>query len=83
MSAGLPIVASNFPLWREIVEGNKCGICVEPTDSAAIGKAVQYLVDNPAEASEVGQNGRRAVLRKYNWTNEEQKLLALYRRVLQ
>jgi len=83
MSAGVPIITSNFPLWREIVKGNKCGICVEPTDAAAIGAAIQYLVDNPNEAREMGQRGRRAVVEKYNWSNEEMKLLALYKQVLE
>lgn len=83
MSAGLPIITSDFPLWREIVEGNKCGICVEPTDTAAIGAAIQYIVDNPNEAREMGQRGRRAVVEKYNWSNEEMRLLALYKQVLE
>ena len=30
MSAGLPLITSNFPFWREIVEKNNCGICVDP-----------------------------------------------------
>jgi glycosyltransferase involved in cell wall biosynthesis len=82
MSAGVPIITSNFPLWREIVEGNKCGVCVEPTDAAAIGAAIQYLADNPSEALEMGQRGLRAIVDKYNWSNEEMKLLALYSQVL-
>ena len=78
MSAGLPIITSNFPLWREIVEGNQCGICVDPLDPKAIGEAIQYLIDNPAEAEQMGKNGRQAVEQKYNWSIEEQKLLDLY-----
>ncbi len=77
MSAGLPIITSNFPLWREIVEGNQCGICVDPLDPKAIGEAIQYLIDLPAEAEQMGKNGRQAVEKKYNWSIEEQKLLKL------
>ncbi|KZZ64846.1 glycosyl transferase [Oleiphilus sp. HI0130] len=82
MSAGLPIVTSNFPLWREIVEGNNCGICVDPENIAELAKAVQYLNDNSVEAERLGANGRRAVAEKYNWEQEEQKLSALYKDLL-
>ena len=78
MAAGIPVIASNFPLWRDIVEGNQCGSCVDPLDSKAIGEAIQYLIDHPAEAQQMGKNGRQAVEQKYNWTIEEQKLLELY-----
>jgi len=79
MSAGLPIITSNFTLWREIVEGNECGLCVDPMDPKAIGGAIQYLIDHPAEADQMGKNGRQAVEKKYNWLIEEQKLLKLYK----
>lgn len=82
MSAGLPVVTSNFPLWREIVEGNKCGICVDPEDIDEIASAIQYLVDNPIEAERMGGNGRKAVMEKYNWEQEEKKLLKLYKNLL-
>ena len=78
MAAGIPVIASNFPLWREIVEGNQCGLCVDPLDPKAIGEAIQTLIDHPAEAEQMGKNGRQAVEQKYNWSIEEQKLLDLY-----
>jgi len=78
MSAGLPVVASNFPLWRDIVEGNDCGICVDPLDVLAIRDAIQYLLDHPKETQRLGENGRRAVEEKYNWESEAMKLQSLY-----
>jgi len=75
---GLPIVCTNFDLWREIIETEKCGICVNPSDRNGIKEAVQYLLDNPDIATQMGMNGRRAVLEKYNWTNQEKILLTMY-----
>jgi len=83
MSAGIPVVASNFSLWREIVEGSECGLCVDPLNPESIGKAIQYLIDNPIQANRMGKNGRKAVEDKYNWSVEEGKLLTLYRGVWQ
>lgn len=78
MAAGLPMVASNFPLWRKIVEDNNCGICVDPTNKNAVRAACVDLLSNPEKGQQLGRNGRKAVLEKYNWANEEKTLLALY-----
>ena len=78
MVAGLPVIASNFPLWKEIIEGNNCGICVNPLEPKEIAKAVEYLIKHPEEARKMGENGRKAVLEKYNWENESKKLLEVY-----
>ena len=82
MMAGIPVIASNFPLWKEIVEGNECGICVDPTKPEEIARAVKYLIDYPEESRRMGENGRKAVLEKYNWEIESKKLLKLYNKLL-
>jgi glycosyltransferase involved in cell wall biosynthesis len=83
MAAGLPVIASNFPLWKEIVEGNKCGLTVDPLNPREIAQAVEYLLEHPELRQEMGENGRRAVIEKYNWEQEAEKLLALYQRLLE
>jgi glycosyltransferase involved in cell wall biosynthesis len=82
MSAGLPVIASKFPLWRKIIEGNDCGICVDPENSKEIAAAINRLASNPAEAERLGCNGKAAVERAYNWGIEESKLLELYTSVV-
>jgi len=81
MSAGLPVIASDFPLWREIIEGNDCGLCVDPLDPQAIADAIDHLVEHPEVARRMGENGRKAVVERYNWAVEEKKLIALYERL--
>lgn len=78
MAVGLPVIASNFPLWREIIEKNECGLCVDPRDPKAIAEAIDYLVANPREAEKMGLNGQRAVQGRFNWGVEEQKLIEFY-----
>ena len=82
MSAGIPVIASDLPLWREIIAGNDCGLLVDPLNPAAIAEAIDTLVSNPTMAQRMGENGRRAVEERYNWGIEEQKLLAFYERIL-
>lgn len=78
MAAGLPFVASNFPLWRRIIEGADCGICVDPTNPLAVREACQYLLSHPEDGQRMGRNGKNAVDKQYNWNVEAQKLISLY-----
>jgi len=82
MMEGIPVVASNFPVWRDLIEGNQCGLCVDPLNSKEILEAIKYLIANPKEAQKMGANGRRAVMERYNWEHEAKKLLQLYKELL-
>jgi glycosyltransferase involved in cell wall biosynthesis len=78
MALGLPVIASDFPKWRKIIEDAGCGILVDPNSPVEIAKAMQWMLDNKAEAVEMGFRGRQAVLKKYSWPSEENTLLKLY-----
>ncbi len=82
MSAGIPVIASDFPLWREIVEGNDCGLCVDPLNPEEIAGAIDFLIKNPERAECMGKNGKNAVIGKYNWHIEETKLVDFYHNLM-
>ena len=82
MAAGIPVVASDFPFWQEIIERHNCGICVDPHNPQEIAKAVNTLLTDNELAAAMGANGRRAVEEVYNWQNEERKLLNLYQELI-
>lgn len=82
MYAEIPVLCSNFPIWKQFVEKYDCGIAVDPYDDGAICRAISYLKKNPQRAAEMGRNGRKAVLKELNWDREGAKLVDWYRRLL-
>jgi glycosyltransferase involved in cell wall biosynthesis len=78
MAAGIPVVASDFPLWRSIIDAADCGLLVDPLDVKSIATAIESLIANPERARTMGEQGRRAVQEHFNWANEEQTLLSFY-----
>jgi|TARA_R100000049_G_C1954646_1_gene106635 hypothetical protein len=78
MAAGVPVISSNFPLWRSIVESAQCGLLVDPLDPQDIADAMQRIIDNPEEAQRMGERGRKAVEEKYNWAHEAAILQRFY-----
>jgi glycosyltransferase involved in cell wall biosynthesis len=78
MAAGLPVIASNFPLWRSIVGDYNCGLLVDPLDPEDIARAIQYLLTNDDVAKQMGARARELVWSNYNWVTEGRKLVAFY-----
>ncbi|MDR9755364.1 MAG: glycosyltransferase [Thermacetogeniaceae bacterium] len=78
MALGLPVITSNFPLYRQVVEKERCGICVDPESPEETAQAVQYLLEHQDEAESMGRRGQIAAIEKYNWELEQKKLLHFY-----
>jgi glycosyltransferase involved in cell wall biosynthesis len=81
MFCGLPVIASNFPNLRQIVKDTRCGLCVDPKRPDQAARAILHLLRRPKLREQLGENGRNAVLKLYNWEEEEKKLLNVYRNV--
>jgi glycosyltransferase involved in cell wall biosynthesis len=81
MACGIPVICSDFPHWVRVIDDADCGIAVDPRDPAAIAAAISKVTTDPNEARRLGDNGRRAIIERYNWDNEFAKLDALYRRI--
>lgn len=81
MCSGVPVIASDFPVCREIITTARCGILVNPLDPQEIARAIEYLLIHPEEAEEMGRRGFQAVHQNYNWANEEKTLAQMYERL--
>ena len=79
MAAGLPVVASDLPTIRPIIEEHRCGLLIDPLDPEEIARSLSYLLENPIEAQAMGQRGLEAIRNHFSWDIEKKKLLALYK----
>lgn len=79
MAIGLPVVTSNFKLYKEIVEKYDCGFCVDPFDSHELAKIIELIFSNPLKVKQMGMNGAKIVEEKFNWEIERKKLIEFYK----
>lgn len=81
MDAGIPIICSDFPVWKQFIEKYQCGIVVNPHNNEEILQAINTLKSNPALAREMGRNGQKAVREELNWEAQGKKLVDWYERI--
>ena len=82
MAVGLPVVTSNFKLYKNIIEKYKCGICVNPLNFKEIADAIEYIIKNPITAKQMGLNGIKATEEMFNWEKEKKKMINLYKNLI-
>ena len=67
MYFGKPVLASNCNYIQEIVEEENCGIIYPYDNPKELAKAIDHLYSNEKERIEMGGNGYKAIINKYNW----------------
>ena len=77
-AAGLPIVASNYPMLESLVAGENTGICLPLEDISLMASEVAKLIQNEELRAEMSTNGISAVQSKWNWESEESRFLDMY-----
>lgn len=83
MSVGIPLITSASNVWKNVVDTNNCGLCVEdPKDPKQIAEAIAFVVNNIEEAKKMGDNAKEAVVREYNWNTQEIELFRMYETLL-
>lgn len=82
MAAGLPVIASDFELWKEFVLKNECGFCINPFNTEDLRNAIVKMININSEAETMGQNGKNIVKEQYNWEIESLKLERFYKNLI-
>lgn len=81
-ASGLPVVAARSGGAAEAVIENETGLLVPPDDPAALGQALQRLLDDPEMRQRMGRAGRRWVEREMNWDRAGHQFLSIIDRSL-
>jgi phosphatidylinositol alpha-mannosyltransferase len=77
MAAGRPVVASDIPGYREVVQDGVEGVLVPPRDPDALAAAVLRLLRDPEASKNLGEAGRERA-RRYSWDTVVGDLEAIY-----
>lgn len=81
MMAGVPIISSNFPELKRVLDEVESGITVDPESPEAISYAVEQLAGDSSLRFRMKKNGRAAALDRYNWVPQSEILRNLYRKL--
>lgn len=75
MAEGVPVLASDFPLWRKYVTSINAGITVDPTSAFAISSSIRYLSNKTELLQTMSKNAQAAILNSYSWQSQESTIL--------
>ena len=78
MALGIPVITSDFALYRSVVETADCGYCIPPNNAPMLAERMQYLLEQRSDAILFGKQGQKAIQEQYNWESEQEKLFQLY-----
>jgi phosphatidylinositol alpha-mannosyltransferase len=81
MAAGLPVVASDIPGYREVMDHGVEGLLVPPRDPGALAAGLVRVLTEPGLAARLGEAGRERA-REYDWSPVVDRLEALYARAI-
>lgn len=79
MAAGLPVIGSRDGESAAFITECDGGILVNPRDVSETARAIVWLFGHPHQAEAMGRRGQELIFTKYNWENESQVLLNLYK----
>jgi len=67
MAAGLPVIASAVGGLLDLIDHDRTGLLVAPSDSGALTQALRFLIENPTHAAAIGQAARAEITERYSF----------------
>ena len=78
MAAGVPVVASDLPAVRELIEDGVTGRLIPPDRPGELARAIRVLLDYPEQRAAMGAAARAHIERHFTWEQSVARLDAAY-----
>ncbi|SFJ40024.1 glycosyltransferase family 4 protein [Olleya namhaensis] len=82
MAYAVPVVASNIPVVREIIEDNITGLLVTPDRPEALGRKIRAVIEQTETLNRIGLSAKLKVEKNYLWLYQEAKMNTIYQNLL-
>jgi phosphatidylinositol alpha-mannosyltransferase len=82
LASGTPVVAADNVGFRQVIRGDVPGRFVPPHDPAELARGLAEVLDDPARAAQVSQQGRDAVRAEFDWPRVTDRVEQIYLEVL-
>lgn len=80
--AELPVIASDIPFWRQLLDGNPSVHFVDAADTDRVAASIAWILSHPEESARRAHEGARLARMRFDWEPEGRRLVALYDRLL-
>lgn len=79
-ACGIPSITSNIGGLTEVNLHNETGFVINPNDSIKLAESIVRLFENSELRQNFGINGRKRVMEKFNWENNVNEMIQIYKR---
>jgi len=69
-----PVICADIPALKELVNQTNGGLLFKADDKKDLTQKLKFILDNPKEAHQLGQNGYKYVKNNYTWDKVGQKI---------
>jgi hypothetical protein len=83
MACGKPVIACQGEGIEDVIEDGETGFLVRPQDVDSLAEVLEFLLNNPQKARDVGEKAKKHVMENYTWEKVASKIISVYQEVIE
>lgn len=82
LAISLPVITSDFDIYKNIFEKNNCGWCIDSTKPEVLADCLKEVFTNAKKVEEFTKNGYRYVHAHFSWEKDKERLIRFYSKII-